>query len=43
MTTAIVLETNMGDFKMAGALGLLLLVISFAVMALGAMGVRADD
>ncbi|MDR1733535.1 MAG: ABC transporter permease [Oscillospiraceae bacterium] len=43
MTTAIVLETNMGDFKMAGALGILLLLISFGIMALGAWGVRADE
>jgi len=34
MTTAIVLETNMGDFEMALALGILLLIISFVVMGL---------
>ncbi len=34
MTTAIVLETNKGNFDMALALGIILLVISFTVMAL---------
>ena len=33
LTTAIVLETNMGDFQGAIALGILLLVITFVINA----------
>ena len=35
MTTAIVLETNKGNFDMAIALGIVLLVIAFVIMCLG--------
>ena len=37
MTTAIVLETNKGDFELALALGILLLFISFLITSLASV------
>lgn len=42
MTTAIMLETNKGNFSFALALGVILLIISFAVNIIAAMLVKED-
>lgn len=43
MTTAIMLETNKGKFTFALALGMILLLISFAVNILASLLVKEDD
>jgi len=43
MTTAIMLETNKGNFSFALALGIILLIISFAVNILASLLVREGD
>ncbi len=43
MTTAIMLETNKGNFTFALALGMILLVISFAVNILASLLVKEDE
>ena len=43
MTTAIMLETNKGNFTFALALGMILLVISFAVNILASLLIKEDE
>lgn len=43
MTTAIMLETNKGNFELALALGIVLLIISFAVNILASLLTKEDE